>query len=287
LPLRILTLNLWHDSGPWPERARLVRAWVERLDPHLIGFQEALRMPGHDQVPELLEGLHYHVDHVAASPFWKTGREDVVGMVGNAVASRWPIAAREELALPDSGDGEKRAALSVTLDSPHGPLGFTVTHLNWRLDHGWIRERQVQALCELALRRRPQRGFPPILVGDFNAEPGSDEIRYVTGRASREGRSVCFLDAWERAGAGGDGITWSNRNPYARTECEPERRIDYVFVGLPRQREGRGEVLDCRVVCHEPRGGVWPSDHFGVYAELRTQPIPKAAAAGPAAQGAS
>jgi len=275
LPLRVLTLNLWNTAGAWPERAKLVRQWVDRLEPDLIGFQEAVRMPGLDQVPELLEGAGYHLDRVAASPFWLPGREDAVGDAGNAVASRWPISEREALALPGSGDGEKRAALSVTVDSPHGPLGFTVTHLNWKLDHGWIREQQVVALCELARRRRPRRGFPPIVVGDFNAEPESAEIRYVTGRQSRDGRSVCFVDAWERAG-GGDGITWSNRNPGARIECEPDRRIDYVFVGLPRPRDGRGQVLGCRVVCDEPSGGAWPSDHFGVYAELRTEPIEEA-----------
>ncbi|MDJ0852326.1 MAG: endonuclease/exonuclease/phosphatase family protein [Myxococcota bacterium] len=272
MPLRVMTLNLWHDSGPWPEREKLVREWIDRLEPDLIGFQEALRVPSGEQVEGFLVDRGCHVDFVEASPFWKTGREHDAGVVGNALASRWPIESHEALRLPESGDGEKRAALSVTVRSPHGPLGFTVTHLNWKLDHGWIREQQVEAVCELALRRRPEGGFPPILVGDFNAEPDSAEIRYVTGRQSRNGRSVCFLDAWERAGAG-DGITWSNRNPYARLECEPDRRIDYVFVGVPRQKDGRGQILACRVVCNEDRGGVWSSDHFGVYAELRTEPI--------------
>ena len=155
MPLGVLTLNLWHDAGPWPERAARIRDWLDRLDPDLISFQEALRVPGHDQVSELLAGRGYHLDHVAASAFWKAGRENQAGRVGNAVASRWPITSREELRLPESGDGETRTALSVSLDSPHGELGFTVTHLNWKLHHGWIRERQVAALCDLALRRRP------------------------------------------------------------------------------------------------------------------------------------
>ena len=29
------------------------------------------------------------------------------------------------------------------------------------------------------------------------------------------------------------------------------------------------------MVCNEPKGGVWPSDHFGVYAELRAVPLPE------------
>jgi hypothetical protein len=71
------------------------------------------------------------------------------------------------------------------------------------------------------------------------------------------------------AGDGGSGHTWSNRNSYAVVALEPDRRIDYVFVGLP-QRSGPGQLLSCRVVCNDEKGGVWPTDHWGVYAELRT-----------------
>lgn len=271
MALKILSLNLWHDAGDWPARAKLVREWIDRLDPDLIGFQEALRVPRFDQVEELLDGRGMHVDYVKASDFWKKGGEHEAGDVGNAVASRWPITSREACVLPSSPDGERRAVLSVTVDAPFGPVGFTVTHLNWRLHHGAVREQQVQAVCELALRRAPEQGFPPILAGDFNAEPESAEIRYVTGHQSLNGSSVCFLDAWAREADPVDrGFTWANRNPNARGELEPDRRIDYVFVGLPK-RGGLGQILRGRVVCDEERSGVWPSDHFGVYAELRSE----------------
>ena len=64
----------------------------------------------------------------------------------------------------------------------------------------------------------------------------------------------------------------SPRNPYARSALLPDRRIDYIFSGSP-QRDGTGLVETCRVVCDDAEAGVWPSDHFGVYAELRTQPL--------------
>jgi hypothetical protein len=53
--LSVLTLNLWHDAGPWERRAARIRAWIDRLDRDLIGFQEALRGSGFDRVGELLE----------------------------------------------------------------------------------------------------------------------------------------------------------------------------------------------------------------------------------------
>ena len=258
-------------SGPWPERAKRIREWLDRLEPDLIGMQEVVRQPGFDQLEELLAGYGYHLDYVAGSPYWQSGRENEVGEVGNALASRFPISERAELRLPESGDGEERVALRVQVEGPAGRFPFTVTHLNWKLDHGWVRERQAVAVCDFAVEGAIEDGFPPVLVGDFNAEPDSTEMRYVQGLHALEGRSALFLDAWRRSGAQGPGFTWDNRNDWARLDREPDRRIDYVLAGLP-PRSGLGQFLSCRVVCNDEQAGVWPSDHFGVYAELRDAP---------------
>ena len=276
MTLSILTLNLWNDAGPWPERADLIRDWIERLDPDVIAFQEALRGPEWDQVADLVGPRGYHHAFGKASPFWRDPARSSgnrgADAFGNAIASRWPLQDPEVIALANSGDGETRAALSVTVDSPHGPLSVTSTHLHWKYRHGAVRERQVMEVTDLVLRRRPRDGFPPLLLGDFNAEPESAEVRYVQGLQSLEGRSVAFLDAWRVAGDGGAGYTWNNANPYAQLYIEPNRRIDYVFAGFP-MRDGRGRIEHCRVVCNEPSDSVWPSDHFGVYAELASVPI--------------
>ncbi|MEN8182704.1 MAG: endonuclease/exonuclease/phosphatase family protein [Myxococcota bacterium] len=270
MPLSVLSLNLWNQDGPYSRRRERLREWIARLDPDLIGFQEALRGEDWDQVGELLEGTGHRFDYASASDYWAEPKL----AFGNAVASRWPILDREVLRLPDGGGDEQRSALSVTVEAPVGRLSFTSTHLNWRFHHGWIRELQVVALCDLVLARRPEGGFPSIVVGDFNAEPDSAEMRYVAGLQSLRGRSVHFRDAWRIAGEGGPGFTWSRRNPYTRPWLEPDRRIDYVFVGYP-QVGGVGSVRHCRLVCDDERDGVWPSDHFGVYAEIRTEPEPE------------
>ena len=268
MPLRILTLNLWHDQGPWPSRRERVREWLERLDPDVVALQEVLRGAPRDQLLELFGGSGFHLDFAAATRYWR----DSSVLFGNAVASRYPIQDRDEKALPDAGDGERRVALSVTIATPHGPLGLTCTHLNWKLHHGWVRERQVVALADFARARRPGLELPPVIAGDLNAEPDSAEIRYLTGLQSLEGRSAHFYDAWRVAGDGSPGFTWSNRNPYARIAIEPDRRIDYVLAGYP-QPSGIGRIDACRVVCDDEADGIWPTDHFGVYAELRTEPI--------------
>jgi len=274
--LRVLTLNLWHDQGPWPLRAAGIRDWLDRLDPDVVGFQEALRTPQLDQVAELLGPRLPHRDYVRAGVFTRDGvRFDF----GNAVASRWPLVGREEQPLPDRGDAETRAALHVDIEAPVGRLAFSCTHLHWRFHHGDTRLRQVRALADRVIARRPSGGFPPILVGDFNAEPEWDEIRFLTGGHAIDGKTVYFHDAWRMAGRAApepgepSGCTWSNRNRFARLALEPDRRIDYVFTGYP-TAQGLGLVEHCAVVCDDERNGIWPSDHFGVYAELRTEPLP-------------
>src|SRR5207253_5817427 len=95
----------------------------------------------------------------------------------------------------------------------------------------------------------------------------SDEIRFLYGWHPIAGRSVYFADCFHVAGAGA-GVTFARRNRFAAIVREPDRRIDYIFVRGP-DRQGRGEPLLAKVVLDEAdEEGVFPSDHFGVYAEL-------------------
>jgi len=272
MSISVLTLNLWHDAGPWEARQQRIRDWLDRLDPDLIGFQEALRGESMDQVATLVEGRGYHLAYVEASPFWRQEAPSL--SFGNAIASRWPIREQHTLKLPDRGDGETRAALTASVEAPVGEITLTTTHLNWKLHQGDTRCQQVVALADHVLAHRPRGGFPPLVVGDFNAEPDSDEIRFMRGAHAIAGRSVYFNDAFRVAGAGdqGPGYTWCNRNPYARTAFEPDKRIDYVFAGYP-LANGIGRIERCRVACDDEKDGVWPTDHFGVYAELQSEPV--------------
>jgi endonuclease/exonuclease/phosphatase family metal-dependent hydrolase len=106
------------------------------------------------------------------------------------------------------------------------------------------------------------------VAGDFNAPPDSDEVRMLTGRTATPVPRLVFHDAWEVAGGPDLGYTWSNRNPHARVDLEPDRRIDYVFVGWPKAG-GAGNVVGVQVVGQDPVGEVVPSDHYAVLAELR------------------
>ena len=268
--LRVLTLNIWNRQGPWEARLAAIRRGIERLSPDVVALQEVLHLDGAptDQAEDIAAGLGYHAVFGAA---WDIGG----GLLfGNAVLSRFPIAAHETFLLPSGGE-EQRALLYATVEAPFGRVPLFVTHLNWKLHQGAIRQKQVAFIAERIAALCPtsdDKGdlFPPILAGDFNAEPLSDEIRFLSGWCALDGRSVYFADSFRVAGDGSAGATFCRRNSFAAIAREPDRRIDYLFVRGP-DRRGRGEPMACRVVLDEADEGVFPSDHFGVYAEFSTR----------------
>lgn len=256
---RAATLNIWNRFGPWEERARAIRDGLRTLAPDVIGMQEVLRYGDFDQSTIVSEGLGYEVA-------WGVASENHGYPVGNAILSRWPIVRSETIALPDGGSDERRSVVFAEIAAPFGKLPFFVTHLNWKLHHGHVRCLQVKALAAMVAERAPIGGFPPVIVGDFNAEPDSDEIRFMRGLTGLGGKCVYFADSFGVAGHGA-GVTFSKRNPFAEPLREPERRIDYVFVRGPDDAQ-RGEPAECRVCFDEPHDGTFPSDHFGVIATI-------------------
>jgi endonuclease/exonuclease/phosphatase family metal-dependent hydrolase len=239
---------------------------VKTLAPDLLGMQEVLRLdPGEgdqlDQTVAVGEGFGYHAAY---------GRARDQRWYGNAALLRWPIAQSATVELPRCGSDEKRCLLYAVIDAPFGRVPFFVTHLNWRFDHGHVREAQVREIAAFIESVATPDAFPAILVGDFNAAPDSDEIRYLRGLTSLgESRRVFFQDTFEVAGDGSPGTTFDRRNPFAAPLREPDRRIDYIFV-RGRDERFRGEPLESRVCFDAPVGGTFPSDHFGVVTTLRT-----------------
>jgi len=266
--LRVVTLNIWNRNGPWEERRRLIREGLERLCPDIVGLQEVLRMRAPDETADQAEQI---VGDLGWNVAYAAGHELVPGLdFGNAVVSRHPILEHERVELPggESSD-QRRSVLHATVDSPCGPVPVFVTHLNWKLHEGAVRVEQVRFLADLVQSRAPVgETYPPVIMGDLNAEPGSDEVRFLQGLATIGGRSVYFADVHRCCGQG-PGHSFHPRNPYAAQVHEPPRRIDYVFVRGPDTRV-RGKPLAARVVFDEPENEVWPSDHFGVLADLST-----------------
>jgi endonuclease/exonuclease/phosphatase family metal-dependent hydrolase len=276
--LRVATLNIWNKSGPWAERLALIRTQLTTLSPDLIGLQEVLRLvpdeqqppvpaPNNDQATEIADGLGYNVAYGVAADY-SGGLK-----FGNALLTRYKILDSRTFRLPGADSGETRSLLYTLLETPWGRLPVFVTHLNWKLHHGIVRVKQAVYAAERIFVLAPVEAdfLPPILMGDFNAAPHADEIRYLKGEHVIDGRSIYFADAWDYAEAQGPGYTYARDNAYALKNGEPNRRIDYIFVRGP-DREMRGEPSNVRLAFEQSvagaEGPVWASDHYGVVCDV-------------------
>jgi len=276
--LRVATLNIWNKSGPWAERLSLMRKQVKDLSPDIVGLQEVLRFipdekqppvpaPDNDQASEIADGLGYNISYGIAADY-SGGLK-----FGNALLTRYKILDSRTFRLPGADSGETRSLLYTLLETPWGRLPTFVTHLNWKLHHGVVRVKQAVYVAERIFVLSPVEAdfLPPILMGDFNADPQSDEIRYLKGQHVIDGRSVYFADVWDYSETNERGITYARDNAYALKNGEPNRRIDYIFVRGP-DKLMRGEPSNVRRAFTESvpgaEGTVWASDHYGVVCDL-------------------
>jgi len=262
---RVATLNIWNRQGPWAQRLPLIRAALAALDADAIGLQEVMGFTGlPSQAHEIAEGTGWNVHY---APAWNLGG----GLtMGNAIVSRHPLLDTRSLPLPSPPGVDTRTVAFARVDCAHGPMPVFVTHLTWQEHLASARRTQVRALVDHVAELAPIDAPPPVLLGDFNANPDSDEMRFLRGLTTIDGLSVYFADCWATSRHGEDGWTYARSNPYALRSREPSRRIDYVFVRGP-GRHLCGEPLAARLFCEESVEGVWPSDHYGVVADIHAE----------------
>ncbi len=280
--VRVLTWNLWWRWGPWEQRQAAIRSTLRNSEADIITLQEVWGEPdGTNQAQGLAEELGFHHVFAPASAI------DSISL-GNAILSRWPIAASETIPLDVSTDAassdDHRVGLFATIEAPWGPTPVMTTHLVWQRLRSQSRQEQVRRLVGF-LEDTALAEVPPILAGDFNADPDADEIRMITGRSASAAPKMVFQDAWEQAGDGSRGDTWtpeSKHFPATRKQnivAMPwlRRRLDYIFVGLPEGRPNPTTPIFVERAWLEGKGDTEAeegSDHYAVVADLAPHLIP-------------
>ena len=216
-PVRVMSYNLHFgfDVRGWSDLEGVARA-IEASGAEVVALQEVSRGWYVNGSTDMLAWLQrrLRMPHArfagASDPIW-----------GNAVLSRYPILSGEVTRLPREGVPLRRSALGVELDLGEGRrLRVVVTHLHHveGPDGARVRLAQLPRLLE----RVNGRG-PTVLLGDFNAEPGSAEIAHV--------RAAGLTDAFVAAGGRpADERTWPSDRP--------DRRIDYIWLSAGLEASG-------------------------------------------------
>lgn len=254
----IATWNVQWQFGEWEQRQPAIAATLAALDAPVVTLQETWR----GQIEQLAADLGYEYcwaghDH----------GDDPQRSMGNAILSRWPVASSEHRFLEDAQGRNYRTILGAQLDSPVGRWPVFTTHLEHRFDQSVTRQSQLQLASEF-IEVHATSELPPILAADLNAVHDSDEVRRLTGRSIPYVPGRIWTDAWDQVGDG-PGITWSSQSPYVNNSAWPNRRLDYVMIGWPRESRPVGNPKAAHLFGTEAVDGVVPSDHYGLAVEIR------------------
>lgn len=270
--MRVVTFNLLHggassglsgDAERLETRLAMVVDELRRLSPDVVALQEASVGRGRGNVAaRLAAALGFAYAHApATSRVFKFPPLDnlIVRAInfaeGPAILSRFPIVSYDVYDLPRCVRFlDPRVALRAVLATPAGDLAVISTHTA----HDRCQARRVAAIA-----RDGESALPSLVMGDFNAAETAPWIEELV-------RNNGFVDVFRAANPTARGATvWQRIDASERMAV---RRVDYVFLVPGRAFTAR--VSDSRIVLDTPRRlsdgrTLWPSDHYGVLADLR------------------
>lgn len=263
--LRVFTYNIYGTNAGWEQRREVLTHGLRELDPDLIAFQETLLSGEWDQVVDLLGGQH-HIVH---------SEKRQVGEIGVSIASRWLVERVEELDLHVTPRTEEFPCTTLIAEiATPDPIGrvLLVNHFpDYQPNHEHEREVQTVGAARRIEELVAGREMHVVLAGDLDAEPDAASIRFLTGKQSLDGMSVCYRNAWDSKHPGEDGHTFMPRNALV-TENNwdwPFRRIDHILVRCGPRNQPTLKIDACELAFGEAMDGIWGSDHIAVVADLK------------------
>lgn len=242
--LRLLTYNVLADATVARQRVPGLLAIIGQAKADIIGLQEV--------APWFLRELRrqpwierYHLSRCG-------GR---VAPGGQLVLTRFPIRGAICEVLPGP---QRRVVVLARVALPGRMVAVATVHLESYLEDGPVRAKQLDRTFEL-LKPYPDA----VLLGDFNfgdrEQPETDRL------------DPGYTDPWRALHPDRPGFTWNiEKSEMARKGSfvnEPSRRLDRILVRI------RGySPRNIRIIGAAPapgaRPGVFPSDHFGLVAEI-------------------
>ncbi len=272
--ITVATYNILH-GGVWSgwigtaqhldQRFELVAATLEKLHLDILGVQEASTSRERGNTAARL-ATRLGLSYVYAPAAWRLFRNEDLNRVlsgflnfteGPAILSRFPIVSWTAYDLPRCGRWlDPRVLLVATLHTPWGFIQVASTHTSGD-------PCQHRALLTFLLLHRDT---PLLLMGDFNAVEHSQAMTMFTAEHG-------FIDIFRTLHPTSPGFT-CYQNPYAPAPTV-SRRIDYLLL-LPSQNF-QAQLRTSMVILDAPGRlsdgrPLWPSDHYGVVAEIELSP---------------
>ncbi len=203
-PLTFVSYNIRYENHEdrgwrsWPERLHRLVTTIRRMNPDVMGVQEAL----HTQVADMRLSLPDY-------DFYGFGRDDGktrgeysgifyrrARLLGNSsdAGMLWLSATPEVPGSKTWGNEIPRIATWIHLIDQQNQRGFTVFNTHWDHRHQGSRVESA-ALIAKRIDNRAARDEPVVLLGDFNATEGNPAVDFLTG--SQGSWSGALLDPYQ------------------------------------------------------------------------------------------
>jgi endonuclease/exonuclease/phosphatase family metal-dependent hydrolase len=242
----VATYNVWFDPFEQARRCQAVLAILERERPDVIALEEV--------TPTFLACL---LEQPWVRAAYRSSRAALDPGQGYDVVmlSRQPVLRFQAHALPtDMG----RRLHTLVIATSAGELAVAGVHLESMRERTPTRVAQIHETIRIL-----GQADAAVWVGDFNASPASDEDAHL--------RSA-FRDAWdELSSAPGYTRDTSANAMLAKVKADRHQRIDRVLLRGPGLTAQSIRLLGTEPL-PDSAGQVFPSDHFGVIAELAQRP---------------
>ena len=211
-----------------------IAEFIKSEDADIVALQEVdvktnREMAPHQNGKDFITELGFHSGMLTA---YARTIDYSGGYYGIGILSKFPFKQTRKIMLPfPQGAREQRAMLIADIELPDGKtISFVSTHLDHSISE--VRQSQVQQINE-TLKDNP---YPVIVAGDFNAVPGSPEIK----EGMSEWGQACSLD-------------------YTAPANAPRVKIDYIFY-YPKEK---WQVTESKTPT------ISLSDHLPVVARLK------------------
>ncbi len=252
---KIVTYNLrccwkWTKEGinSFIFRAGMIYEKIMNENPDIIAFQEI--------VPKQLELMQRMLPEYA---FYGQGRDADFSEEGLYIAARkdtWEVVSHEAFWLSDTpyvpasrfAEQSEYPRIGVTATLRHKTLGKRIRIFDVHFDLQEIaRDKGMKCVLDMITEANKKQYLPTMLMGDFNARPGSETIRICEAHTEPKLYDITSHIV-------------NTCHDYGKVE---DQKIDYIYV----TEELRDAVLET-----EPwttrYAGIYLSDHYPVYTNI-------------------
>jgi len=227
--VKILSYNIWgvFIAPARKTRAQVIGKEIAKLDPDIIGFQEAFNSRHREIILKDLEKSGWGKPYSYYQKKWYGP--------GSWIVSKYPFEETAMLVYPVNGTAfdsdyyAKKGAAYARVKTPYGPIDFFATHMIARytlsqdlqgnvIEEDWIKSDRLLQAEQMARfvqnKNQESKVRSLVAVGDFNSPPVLLEYGLF--------KNLSGLDNTV------DETGISNCTPEMR-RCRLERRIDHVF----------------------------------------------------------